>query len=76
MQCLLLLLLQFHHSDCLSAWLLHFIATNYLIFSQKPEFQDLSGTLPVSLLEKTNRRHLDVLGCCIGFLVEMIVLTK
>ncbi|XP_058512209.1 rho-related BTB domain-containing protein 3 [Ochotona princeps] len=33
---------KFHHSDCLSAWLLHFIATNYLIFSQKPEFQDLS----------------------------------
>ncbi|XP_045141129.1 rho-related BTB domain-containing protein 3 [Echinops telfairi] len=32
----------FHHSDCLSTWLLHFIATNYLIFSQKPEFQDLS----------------------------------
>uniref|UniRef100_A0A4W2CYA9 Rho related BTB domain containing 3 n=1 Tax=Bos indicus x Bos taurus TaxID=30522 RepID=A0A4W2CYA9_BOBOX len=34
---------KFHHSDCLSTWLLHFIATNYLIFSQKPEFQDLSG---------------------------------
>lgn len=33
---------KFHHSDCLSTWLLHFIATNYLIFSQKPEFQDLS----------------------------------
>ncbi|EHB12790.1 Rho-related BTB domain-containing protein 3 [Heterocephalus glaber] len=36
---------KFHHSDCLSTWLLHFIATNYLIFSQKPEFQDLSGPL-------------------------------
>ncbi|GAB5567039.1 rho-related BTB domain-containing protein 3 isoform X1 [Prionailurus iriomotensis] len=34
--------LPFHHSECLSTWLLHFIATNYLIFSQKPEFQDLS----------------------------------
>ncbi|XP_029416927.1 rho-related BTB domain-containing protein 3 isoform X2 [Nannospalax galili] len=34
---------KFHHSDCLSTWLLHFIATNYLIFSQKPEFQDLSA---------------------------------
>ncbi|EMP41178.1 Rho-related BTB domain-containing protein 3 [Chelonia mydas] len=34
---------QFHNSDCLSTWLLHFIATNYLIFSQKPEFQDLSA---------------------------------
>ncbi|KAM9367963.1 rho-related BTB domain-containing protein 3 [Phaethornis superciliosus] len=34
---------QFHNSDCLSTWLLHFIATNYLVFSQKPEFQDLSG---------------------------------
>ncbi|XP_035166144.1 rho-related BTB domain-containing protein 3 isoform X3 [Oxyura jamaicensis] len=33
---------KFHNSDCLSTWLLHFIATNYLIFSQKPEFQDLS----------------------------------
>ncbi|KAL1782949.1 rho-related BTB domain-containing protein 3 [Sigmodon hispidus] len=33
---------KYHHSDCLSTWLLHFIATNYLIFSQKPEFQDLS----------------------------------
>ncbi|NWU86186.1 RHBT3 protein, partial [Onychorhynchus coronatus] len=33
---------KFHNSDCLSMWLLHFIATNYLIFSQKPEFQELS----------------------------------
>ncbi|NXX94665.1 RHBT3 protein, partial [Centropus bengalensis] len=33
---------KFHNSDCLSTWLLHFIATNYLIFSQKPEFEDLS----------------------------------
>uniref|UniRef100_U3KBF1 Rho related BTB domain containing 3 n=2 Tax=Ficedula albicollis TaxID=59894 RepID=U3KBF1_FICAL len=33
---------KFHNSDCLSTWLLHFIATNYLIFSQKPEFQELS----------------------------------
>ncbi|XP_068941233.1 rho-related BTB domain-containing protein 3 isoform X3 [Petaurus breviceps papuanus] len=33
---------KFHNSDCLSTWLLHFIATNYLIFSQKPDFQDLS----------------------------------
>ncbi|KAM6106109.1 LOW QUALITY PROTEIN: rho-related BTB domain-containing protein 3 [Pterocles gutturalis] len=32
---------KFHNSDCLSTWLLHFIATNYLIFT-KPEFQDLS----------------------------------
>ncbi|ETE71799.1 Rho-related BTB domain-containing protein 3, partial [Ophiophagus hannah] len=34
---------KFHNSDCLSNWLLHFIASNYLIFSQKPEFEDLSG---------------------------------
>ncbi|XP_063309752.1 rho-related BTB domain-containing protein 3 isoform X1 [Pelobates fuscus] len=33
---------QFHHSECLSTWLLYFIATNYLIFSQKKEFQDLT----------------------------------
>ncbi|NXU58312.1 RHBT3 protein, partial [Turnix velox] len=33
---------KFHNSDCLSTWLLHFIAANYLIFSQKPEFQELS----------------------------------
>ncbi|XP_028604031.2 rho-related BTB domain-containing protein 3 isoform X2 [Podarcis muralis] len=33
---------KFHNSDCLSNWLLHFIASNYLIFSQKPEFEDLS----------------------------------
>ncbi|NXQ25423.1 RHBT3 protein, partial [Alaudala cheleensis] len=33
---------KFHNSECLSTWLLHFIATNYLIFSQKPEFQELS----------------------------------
>ncbi|MEE6517696.1 hypothetical protein FKM82_028064, partial [Ascaphus truei] len=32
----------FYHSECLSTWLLHFIATNYLIYSQKAEFQDLS----------------------------------
>lgn len=38
---------QFHNSDCLSTWLLHFIATNYLIFSQKPEFQDLSGNFSI-----------------------------
>ncbi|KAJ6669769.1 hypothetical protein lerEdw1_000318 [Lerista edwardsae] len=34
---------KFHNSDCLSNWLLHFIASNYLIFSQKPEFEDLLG---------------------------------
>ncbi|XP_077203768.1 rho-related BTB domain-containing protein 3 [Paroedura picta] len=33
---------KFHNSDCLSNWLLHFMASNYLIFSQKPEFEDLS----------------------------------
>ncbi|PNI72935.1 RHOBTB3 isoform 7, partial [Pan troglodytes] len=43
---------KFHHSDCLSTWLLHFIATNYLIFSQKPEFQDLSGRLLISVLKR------------------------
>lgn len=46
--CLFSFFLQFHNSDCLSTWLLHFIATNYLIFSQKPEFQDLSGNLPIT----------------------------
>ncbi|KAM4809357.1 rho-related BTB domain-containing protein 3 [Rhinophrynus dorsalis] len=34
---------KFHNSKCLSTWLLHFIAINYLIFSQKPEFQELSA---------------------------------
>ncbi|XP_063820112.1 rho-related BTB domain-containing protein 3 isoform X4 [Pseudophryne corroboree] len=34
---------KFHNSECLYTWLLHFIATHYLIFSQKPEFQDLSA---------------------------------
>uniref|UniRef100_H3A8M2 Rho related BTB domain containing 3 n=1 Tax=Latimeria chalumnae TaxID=7897 RepID=H3A8M2_LATCH len=33
----------FHNAERLSTWLLHFIASNYLIFSQKPEFYDLSG---------------------------------
>nr|XP_061478539.1 rho-related BTB domain-containing protein 3 isoform X3 [Rhineura floridana] len=33
---------KFHNFDSLSNWLLHFIASNYLIFSQKPEFEDLS----------------------------------
>nr|XP_014340505.1 PREDICTED: rho-related BTB domain-containing protein 3 [Latimeria chalumnae] len=34
---------QFHNAERLSTWLLHFIASNYLIFSQKPEFYDLSA---------------------------------
>ncbi|KAM4709764.1 rho-related BTB domain-containing protein 3 [Discoglossus pictus] len=34
---------KFHNSESLSTWLLHFIATNYLIFSQKTEFQELSA---------------------------------
>uniref|UniRef100_UPI00398E7279 rho-related BTB domain-containing protein 3 isoform X4 n=1 Tax=Pristiophorus japonicus TaxID=55135 RepID=UPI00398E7279 len=33
---------KFHNSTRLSTWLLHFIASNYLIFSQKLEFQELS----------------------------------
>lgn len=51
--CLFPFPLQFHHSDCLSTWLLHFIAANYLIFSQKPEFQDLSGRLLISVLKRS-----------------------
>uniref|UniRef100_A0A8C5M0H3 Rho related BTB domain containing 3 n=1 Tax=Leptobrachium leishanense TaxID=445787 RepID=A0A8C5M0H3_9ANUR len=34
---------KFHNSECLSVWLLYFIATNYLNFSQKKEFQDLTA---------------------------------
>ncbi|XP_072137411.1 rho-related BTB domain-containing protein 3 [Mobula birostris] len=33
---------KFHNATRLSNWLLHFIASNYLIFSQKLEFQELS----------------------------------
>ncbi|XP_067838963.1 rho-related BTB domain-containing protein 3 [Heptranchias perlo] len=33
---------KFHNAARLSTWLLHFIASNYLIFSQKLEFQELS----------------------------------
>ncbi|XP_053330750.1 rho-related BTB domain-containing protein 3 [Spea bombifrons] len=33
---------KFHNSDGLSNWLLYFIASNYLIFSRKRDFQDLS----------------------------------
>ncbi|XP_007891279.1 rho-related BTB domain-containing protein 3 isoform X3 [Callorhinchus milii] len=33
---------KFHNAIRLSTWLLHFIASNYLIFSQKVEFQELS----------------------------------
>ncbi|MGH0169894.1 UNVERIFIED_CONTAM: hypothetical protein FKN15_069567 [Acipenser sinensis] len=33
---------KFHNAVQLSAWLLHFIASNYLIFSQKPDFLDLA----------------------------------
>lgn len=51
--------LQFHNSDCLSTWLLHFIATNYLIFSQKPEFQDLSGNLSITF------KTIDVFTFCL-----------
>lgn len=46
--------LQFHNSDCLSNWLLRFIASNYLIFSQKPEFEDLSGNCSICFLNKTD----------------------
>ncbi|XP_075037259.1 rho-related BTB domain-containing protein 3 [Mixophyes fleayi] len=34
---------KFHNSECLHTWLLYFIAAHYLVFSQKPEFQDLSA---------------------------------
>ncbi|KAM9330949.1 rho-related BTB domain-containing protein 3 [Gastrophryne carolinensis] len=34
---------KFYHSECLYTWLLYFIAAHYLIFSHKPEFQDLSA---------------------------------
>ncbi|XP_035247274.1 rho-related BTB domain-containing protein 3 isoform X2 [Anguilla anguilla] len=32
-----------HNADQLYIWLLHFIANNYLIFSHKPDFLELSG---------------------------------
>ncbi|KAE8635754.1 hypothetical protein XENTR_v10002726 [Xenopus tropicalis] len=34
---------KFHNSEHLATWLLHFMAVNYLIFSQKSDFQDLSA---------------------------------
>ncbi|XP_056393701.1 rho-related BTB domain-containing protein 3 isoform X3 [Hyla sarda] len=34
---------KFHNSESLYTWLLYFVATHYLIFSQKQEFQDLSA---------------------------------
>ncbi|XP_044131930.1 rho-related BTB domain-containing protein 3 [Bufo gargarizans] len=34
---------KFHNFENLYTWLLHFVATHYLIFSQKQEFQDLSA---------------------------------
>lgn len=45
---LVLVALVFLHSQCHNAeqlyvWLLHFIANNYLIFSHKPDFLELSG---------------------------------
>lgn len=36
---------QCHNADQLYVWLLHFIANNYLIFSHKPDFLELSGEL-------------------------------
>ncbi|KAM3940696.1 rho-related BTB domain-containing protein 3 isoform 2-T2 [Leptodactylus fuscus] len=36
---------KFHNAESLYNWLLHFVATHYLIFSQKQEFQDLSEEL-------------------------------
>ncbi|XP_056393693.1 rho-related BTB domain-containing protein 3 isoform X2 [Hyla sarda] len=36
---------KFHNSESLYTWLLYFVATHYLIFSQKQEFQDLSEEL-------------------------------
>ncbi|XP_028660605.1 rho-related BTB domain-containing protein 3 [Erpetoichthys calabaricus] len=33
---------QFHNAEQLSSWLLHFISSNYLIFSQKADFLDLT----------------------------------
>ncbi|XP_067232814.1 rho-related BTB domain-containing protein 3 isoform X3 [Chanodichthys erythropterus] len=35
-----------HNADQLYVWLLHFIANNYLIFSHKPDFLELSGEPP------------------------------
>lgn len=34
---------QCHNAEQLYIWLLHFIANNYLIFSHKPDFLELSG---------------------------------
>lgn len=34
---------QCHNAEQLYVWLLHFIANNYLIFSHKPDFLELSG---------------------------------
>ncbi|XP_048360506.1 rho-related BTB domain-containing protein 3 isoform X2 [Sphaerodactylus townsendi] len=58
---------KFHNSDCLSNWLLHFIASNYLIFSQKPEFEDLSGLYDVASITTEVLHRITVL--------PMIVLT-
>lgn len=39
----LLAITQCHNAEQLYIWLLHFIANNYLIFSHKPDFLELSG---------------------------------
>ncbi|XP_075710959.1 rho-related BTB domain-containing protein 3 isoform X2 [Rhinoderma darwinii] len=36
---------KFHNSESLYIWLLYFVATHYLIYSQKQEFQELSEEL-------------------------------
>ncbi|XP_069819041.1 rho-related BTB domain-containing protein 3 isoform X2 [Dendropsophus ebraccatus] len=46
---------KFHNSENLYTWLLYFVATHYLIFSQKQEFQDLSGNLALTaMMEQRN----------------------
>uniref|UniRef100_A0A803JEW9 Rho-related BTB domain-containing 3 n=1 Tax=Xenopus tropicalis TaxID=8364 RepID=A0A803JEW9_XENTR len=46
---------KFHNSEHLATWLLHFMAVNYLIFSQKSDFQDLSAS---KFLLRCNFQHL------------------
>ncbi|XP_036385692.1 rho-related BTB domain-containing protein 3 [Megalops cyprinoides] len=53
-----------HNADQLYVWLLHFIANNYLIFSHKPDFLELSGEWRQPPIQSDRDNHVAVqLGC-------------
>lgn len=47
---------QCHNAEQLYIWLLHFIANNYLIFSHKPDFLELSGQWETNIFIPACRR--------------------